>query len=272
MQVKANAKINLGLNILKKRADGFHEIESIFLPISWYDYIEITPAEKVNFSSEGIKIPSSADGNLCLQAYQLLKSDFDLPPLHIHLNKQIPIGAGLGGGSADAAFVLKAINEKFNLQLDTPQLERYAAQLGSDCVFFIQNKSALVKGRGEAIEPNEKYNPLKAYHVLMVKPDLFVSTKVAYQNVHPQLPKKPIAEIIQQPINSWKNELVNDFESALFPIFPELAEVKKRLYDAGAIYASMSGSGSCFFGVFEENEVDTTDLQKKYMRKWVEVL
>lgn len=271
MQVKANAKINLGLNILKKRADGFHEIESIFLPISWYDYIEITPAEKVNFSSEGIQIPSSTDGNLCLQAYQLLKSDFDLPPLHLHLYKQIPIGAGLGGGSADAAFVLKAINEMFNLQLNTLQLENYAGQLGSDCVFFIQNKSALVKGRGEVIIPEEKYNPLKGYQILMLKPDLFISTKVAYQNVRPQLPIKPIAEIIQQPVNSWKNELKNDFEIALFPMFPELAEVKKRLYDAGAIYASMSGSGSCFFGVFESKEVDNNSL-KKYMRKWVEVL
>ncbi|MEX2379825.1 MAG: 4-(cytidine 5'-diphospho)-2-C-methyl-D-erythritol kinase, partial [Vicingaceae bacterium] len=189
MLVKSNAKINLGLNILSKRADGFHEIESVFLPISWYDSIKLIEAEKVKFSTEGILIPQSDKENLCLQAYELLKKDFKLPPIHIHLNKQIPIGAGLGGGSADAAFVLKALNEKYKLQLTIEQLENYADQLGSDCVFFIQNRAALVKGRGEVIEVNQRLDVLKNYHLLMVKPDIFISTKTAYQNVNPKKPE-----------------------------------------------------------------------------------
>ena len=271
MQVKANAKINLGLNILRKRDDGYHEIESIFSPISWCDFIEIKEAESVNFTTEGISIPSSEKGNLCLQAYELLKREYDLPPLHIHLNKQIPIGAGLGGGSSDAAFVLKALNQKYDLKLTVEQLETYAAQLGSDCVFFIRNQSALVKGRGELIKPSAKYNVLKTYHLLMIMPDLFISTKVAYQNVQPKLAEKPIEEIIQLPIEEWKYLLKNDFESALFPDFPLLREVKQKLYEAGAIYASMSGSGACFFGVFKEREIDLPPF-KNCLKKWVEII
>ncbi len=271
MLVKSNAKINLGLNILSKRSDGFHEIESAFLPISWYDTISLTQAEKVKFSSEGIQIPQAEKGNLCLQAYELLKNDFKLPPLHIHLDKQIPIGAGLGGGSADAAFMLKALNEKFQLDLNTIQLEHYAAQLGSDCVFFIRNQAALVKGRGEVIETDSRLDVLKNYHLLMVKPDIFISTKAAYQNVLPKQAKKSIGSILQQAIFSWKDDLKNDFELSLFPQYPALEEVKHKLYDAGALYATMSGSGSCFFGVFETQSA-ATDLFDDYLWKWVRTI
>jgi 4-diphosphocytidyl-2-C-methyl-D-erythritol kinase len=271
MFVKANAKINLGLNILSKRTDGFHELESVFLPISWYDSISFKEAEEVKFSSEGIQIPQTEKGNLCIQAYELLKADFQLPRIHIHLVKQIPIGAGLGGGSADTAFVLKALNEKYQLHLNIEQLEHYAAQLGSDCVFFIQNQSALVKGRGELIEVDKSLNVLKDYHLLMVKPDVFISTKSAYQNVNPKLPEKDIANILKQPIESWKDELKNDFEASLFSQYPTLSEIKQKLYDAGALYAAMSGSGSCLFGVFETQKVKTERFDD-YLWKWVQTI
>lgn len=271
MLVKPNAKINLGLNILSKRADGFHEIESVFLPISWFDSIQLIEAEKVKFSTEGIQIPQSDKQNLCVQAYELLQADFRLPAIHIHLDKQIPIGAGLGGGSADAAFVLKALNEKYKLQLTIKQLESYAAQLGSDCVFFIQNHAALVKGRGDVIEVNQGLEVLKDYHLLMVKPNIFISTHSAYQNAISKRPEKSIENILQQPIESWRSELKNDFETFLFPQFSVLAEIKQKLYDAGAIYAAMSGSGSCFFGVFEKPDANI-ELFDDYLWKWVKTI
>lgn len=271
MQVKSNAKINLGLNILAKRPDGFHNIESVFLPISWYDYISIHESKMVKFSSEGIDIPESSQGNLCLRAYELLNADFDLAPLHLHLNKKIPIGAGLGGGSADAAFVLKALNKKFNLQLNYLQLEKYAASLGSDCVFFIRNQPALVKGRGEQITVDRRFDVLRNYHILMLKPDIFISTQEAYQNVVPKQSEKSVLDVLESPIENWKANLVNDFEAPLFKKYKALKLVKNMLYDYGAIYASMSGSGSCFYGIFDA-KIQLDDQIKQYTHKWVKTL
>ena len=271
MQIFANAKINLGLNVLSRRSDGYHEIESVFLPIDLYDKIKITPSEKDKISTEGIDIPESKTGNLCLQALKLLRKDYKFPFLHIHLHKVIPIGAGLGGGSADAAFVLKAINRQFDLRIETEDLENYAAKLGSDCVFFVQNKSALVKGRGEQVYSHKKYDVLKGYHLLLVKPSVFISTKEAYGNIKPQLPKQRIETIVKQPIVSWEAVLKNDFEFSVFSYHAELKKVKQQLYKAGALYASMSGSGSCFFGVFENQNVDTAAFELHWW-KWVKTI
>src|SRR5690554_2640748 len=192
MQTLANAKINLGLNVLSRRSDGFHEIESLFLPIDLYDKIEFTPSEKDEISTKGIDIPVSKTENLCLQALKLLRKDYEFPFLHIHLHKVIPIGAGLENNSADAAFVLKAINRQYDLRIGTEGLENYAAKLGSDCVFFVQNKAALVKGRGEQVCSHKKYDVLMGYQLLLVKPSVSISPKEAYGNIKPHLPKQRI--------------------------------------------------------------------------------
>lgn len=271
MFVYANAKINLGLYVLKKRQDGFHDLESVFLPLDWADKIEIIPSQSVEFSTNGIKIPKSEKDNLCMQAYELLKKKHDLPAIKIKLNKQLPIGSGLGGGSADAAFVLKALNDFYQLNINTPTLEEYAAELGSDSVFFIQNIAAMVKGRGEIIEADEKYDVLKGYRILIVKPAIFISSKEAYRNINPRFPEKRIEEIIQEPIENWKNQLKNDFEETIFSVHPILKEIKTQLYKNGAIYAAMSGSGSSIYGVFEKKIPIPTSIQQ-FLCKWTKTM
>jgi 4-diphosphocytidyl-2-C-methyl-D-erythritol kinase len=250
MLLKPNAKINLGLNILNKRADGFHNLESIFLPVSWEDELQIETANNFQFSSSGLPIPGDQSSNLCVKAYQLLKQDFKIPAVKIHLHKLIPMGAGLGGGSSDAAFTLKGLNQLFDLGLSQSKLESYSAQLGSDCVFFIKNKAALVKGRGEVLEHSLSLK-LSGY-ILLVKPDVFISTKEAYAGVSPQEQNQSLRELINLPKEEWKNVIKNDFETSLFPKYPELEKIKQQLYEMGAYYAAMSGSGSCLYGLFEE--------------------
>ncbi|MFT5618295.1 MAG: 4-diphosphocytidyl-2-C-methyl-D-erythritol kinase [Arenicella sp.] len=245
-----NAKINLGLNIIEKRSDGFHNIESCFFPIPWRDMLEIIPAEKTSFSSTGIEIPESKSGNLCLQAYNLLKADFDLPPVKIHLHKIIPIGAGLGGGSADGSFALKMLNEKFDLKITSQKLEEYALQMGSDCPFFIENKPVLVLGRGEAFEEIEL--DLSGKFITLVNPNIHISTKEAYSGIVPKQPEKPISTILGNHISTWENELQNDFENHLFESYEILPRIKSELYDKGCQYASMTGSGSTLFGISEQ--------------------
>ncbi len=270
MQVFANAKINLGLNVVGRRNDGFHEIESIFLPIDLVDEIIISPSKKDSFYSNHAHLPLDVHQNLCFKALQLLRKDFNFPNVHLELKKNIPIGAGLGGGSADAAFVLKEINRQFNLEITPLQLESYAAQLGSDCIFFIQNKAALIAGRGEKVTVDPAYNVLKGYHLLLVKPDVFVSTRKAYAQLVPQPPKQSIATLIQQPIDSWKKYIKNDFEETIFKIHPILEEVKNQLYSLGAVYSSMSGSGSTVYGVFE-SKIDVSTFNT-YWWKWAKTL
>ena len=249
-----NCKINLGLSILEKRKDGFHSLETVFYPAALNDLLEITKSgsqqiENVEFSNSGNPIPGAISTNLCKKAYDLLKADFpQLPPVKIHLHKNIPIGAGLGGGSSDGAFALTILNDLFQLKLTTDQLIHYAAKLGSDCPFFILNKACHATGRGEIMQPISLN--LDHYTMALIHPSIPISTAWAFQQITPYIKEKSIAEIIQQPINTWKDELINDFETPVFKAHPHLAEIKNYLYDQGAIYASLSGSGSSLFGLF----------------------
>lgn len=244
-----NAKINLGLTILSKREDGFHNIESCFYPIDLKDALEINVSAAFSFHTHGVAIPGDPKSNLCIKAYQILKDDFDLSPVEIHLLKNIPMGAGLGGGSADGAFTLKLLNKLFNLSLSDQQLEEYALQLGSDCPFFIKNVPTITTGRGEKLTPFEL--DLSNYRIETFNPDIHISTKEAYTGVTPHQPEKSIAEILSQPISKWKDLLVNDFENSVFPHHPEIHAAKTEMYKKGAIYASMTGSGSTVFGIFK---------------------
>ena len=241
-----NAKINIGLNITSKREDGYHNLETIFYPIKWCDALEITPSKSLSFKSSGIPIPG--DGNLCLKAYELMKGHYDLEPVDIHLHKNIPIGAGLGGGSSDAAFTLMGLNTIFDLGLDKIELKKIALQLGADCPFFIDNEPSLASGIGEILSPTKL--DLSAYHLFVVKPDIFVSTAEAFSSIIPHIPSKSIQEEVNRPIEDWT--LKNDFEQSIFPQYPDLLEIKNKLIAAGAVYASMSGSGSSIYGIFSE--------------------
>lgn len=256
MIVFPNCKINLGLNILRKRADGFHDLETVFYPLPFTDILEVTGTKagesETTFSATGLKVDGSSSDNLCIKACQLLKKDFpQLPAVNIHLHKAIPAGAGLGGGSADAAFMLKLLNDKFNLTLPTPKLLNYALQLGSDCPFFIINKPCFATGRGEKLE--EIPVDLSAYQFVLINPRIHVNTGWAFSKVSSSLPERSVKEIINQPIPTWKDELKNDFEEAVFAAHPEVKSIKEDLYNQGAVYASMSGSGSTVFGLFDKS-------------------
>ncbi len=246
-----NAKINLGLHITSKRPDGYHEIETCMVPIPLFDALEmILDPKKTSFQSTGLEIPGEAKDNLILKAYSLLKKDFpSLPQLQIHLHKAIPMGAGLGGGSADAGFALTLMNNLFDLILDDFFLEEYAATLGSDCPFFIDNKPKIARGRGELLEPIDVN--LSGSHLILINPGIHIGTKEAYAGVKPAPPKVNLVELIADR-SRWKDELVNDFEESVFKNHPEIAHIKAKLYHAGAYYASMSGSGSSVFGLFDE--------------------
>lgn len=246
-----NAKINLGLHITAKRKDGYHDIETCMIPIPLFDALEMIEGKKDLFETTGMNIPGAEKDNLIIKALKLLRKDFnDLPPVHIHLHKNIPMGAGLGGGSADAAFALTLMNRLFDLHLEDWFLEDYAAQLGSDCPFFIENTPKIATGRGEILEPVAI--DIKGDHILLIKPPVHVGTKEAYAGVKPQAPKFPIKKILSDK-SSWKEKLVNDFEASIFPQYPELAEIKAKLYEMGAYYAAMSGSGSTLFGLFKDS-------------------
>lgn len=266
-----NCKINLGLNVIKKRQDGFHDIETVFYPLHLRDVLEIikvNPARSLGpkgseietkFITTGLPINGAAEKNLCIKAYQRLQQDISsLPPVHIYLHKAIPIGAGLGGGSADGSFTLKLLNEKFQLKLTTEQLLDYALDLGSDCPFFILNRPCFATGRGEFLEPVEL--DLSAYSFMIVYPGVHINTAWAFQQLTPAVPPRPIREIIRQPISTWRDELTNDFEQAVCRQQPELSSIKSKLYQAGAIYASLSGSGSCFYGIFAKNQLPELGL------------
>lgn len=250
MVVFPNAKINIGLNILSKRDDGYHNIESCFYPIPFCDVLEILPSDQLSFTSTGIPIPGAADSNLCLKAYQLLHNDFDIPPVQIHLHKIIPIGAGLGGGSADATFTLKALNQMFKLNLTDDKLEKYASQLGSDCPFFVKNKPVIAKGTGNIFEPID-FN-ISGMHLQLIYPDLHIGTKQAYAGVVPRDNNQNLMADLSKKKADWKTNIKNDFEKSVFEQFPEVEKVKQELYKNGALYASMTGSGSSVFGIFDK--------------------
>lgn len=244
------AKINLGLHILFKREDGFHELETVMTPIPFTDILEILPAESFEFKQSGIPIPGDTSSNLCVKAYELMKNEYKIPPIFIHLKKMIPMGGGLGGGSADAAYILTGINTLFNLNLSDTTLEELASRLGSDCPFFVKNTTQVAKGRGEILSTIEL--DLKGYFLRIINIGLHVGTKEAYAGAQFSTSSKTVSEIVSQPISTWKNELTNDFEKTVFAIYPELNQVKENLYSEGAIYAAMSGSGSTMFGIFEK--------------------
>lgn len=260
MVVFPNAKINIGLRILHRRSDGFHNISTFFYPIPYKDILEIIPSHKLSFHTSGLPIQGNKEDNLCLKAYHLLKADYPkIPSFAIHLHKNIPMGAGLGGGSADAAFILKAINKKSGLELSNKQLTHYAAQLGSDCSFFIENSPALASGKGEVLQ-SISINNLSGYQLLIVTPNnISINTARAYQNIQPQEEEIPLSNLIQRPISSWKDNIKNDFEAAIFKQHPLLQKIKTTLYNKGAIYAALSGSGSSIYGIFP-NEIDFRKL------------
>lgn len=265
MVVFPHCKINLGLHVVSRREDGYHNIETCFYPVPRYDILEAIPSSGFSFDQSGLSIPGASADNLCIRAYQLLKNDFSLAPVKIHLHKVIPMGAGLGGGSSDAAYMLKLLNDLFHLNLSATQLSTYAARLGSDCAFFTQPQPMLGSGRGEILE-NIDVN-LKGYWLCLVKPDVHVSTAEAYAGMVPQPPARPLKEILSLPVENWKSLLVNDFEKTIFGKFPLLNEVKQRLYKSGAAYAAMSGSGSTIFALFKENP--SLDKQFAGMDYWV---
>lgn len=249
-----NAKINLGLNIVEKRPDGYHNLETIFYPINLQDALEVTRREnndkEYTLHISGSPLEGEPEDNLVVKAYKLLKKDYPgLLPVDIHMYKHIPAGAGLGGGSSDAARMIKLLNDKFSLELSTERMEEYAVKLGADCAFFIRNKPVFATGIGNLFEPVEL--SLKGYHIILIKPDIFVSTRDAFAEIKPVRPAVSLKEIVKQPMETWKNSMKNDFEDSVFKKFPEIAAIKDELYDLGAVYAAMSGSGSSVYGIFK---------------------
>ncbi|PIB34244.1 4-(cytidine 5'-diphospho)-2-C-methyl-D-erythritol kinase [Reichenbachiella sp. 5M10] len=243
-----NAKINLGLNILSKRPDGYHNLTSCFVPIDWSDALEVILSDSFAFTSSGLDIPGDASGNLVVQAYELLRADFDLSPVHFHLHKVIPMGAGLGGGSSDGAFALRLLNDLFVLDLDVDRLQAYAKKLGADCPFFVENKTQLVSGIGDVME--EIAVDLSAYQLAVLYPPVHIHTGQAFGGITPRIPAELPRDILSGPIEQWREVLVNDFETPVFAMHPVLAEIKEEFYRQGAHYASLSGSGSSIYGLF----------------------
>ena len=254
------AKINLGLNIVSKREDGYHNLETVFYPIPLCDALEIKymgekfPSDvDCDLKITGNAVDCDEQSNLVVKAYNLLAADYQLPRVHAHLYKHIPSQAGLGGGSSDAAFMIRLLDERFRLNIGNPEMERYAAKLGADCAFFIEAEPSYAEGIGDVLMPVDgpKGN-LAGYYLAVVKPDVAVSTKDAYAAITPKKPEKCCRDIVRQPIETWKDELVNDFEEPIFKMHPVLASIKEKLYEQGAVYAAMSGRGSALFGIFKE--------------------
>ncbi len=270
-----NAKINLGLNVVEKRTDGFHNLETIFLPISINDALEIILVKekeaKLEFTYSGLPIIGNTNENLCVRAYHLLQQDFKLPAIKMHLHKSIPMGAGLGGGSADGAFTLKLLNTIFELKLTEQHLLDYALQLGSDCPFFIKNKPCFATSRGEILE--EVTIDLSAYEIILINPNIHISTTKAFSKITPLHPQKSIKTISQQPITTWKKELINDFEKSLANDYLLIEHIKNVLFHNGAVYASMTGTGSTVFGLFKNvTEKPVFNFPKEYQIFWTKII
>ncbi len=248
-----NAKINLGLNVVEKRSDGYHNLETVFYPLPIYDSLEVVSSELLDdayeFSSSGISIDGSPDKNLVIKALNVLSKNNRLPNVKIHLHKVIPMGGGLGGGSSDGAFMLMILNEMFDLNLNNQQLINYALQLGADCPFFVINKPAFATGVGELLEPISLN--LSGIYLVLLNPNIHISTALAFSKVVPKHPSKSVREIIELPRSNWKELLLNDFEPSVFSAYPIIKDIKDSLYQNGAFYASMSGSGSSVYAIFE---------------------
>lgn len=254
-----NSKINIGLNILRRREDGFHDIETVFFPLELSDILEFTVMPDTEYNGvrltvSGLDIKCVPEKNLCVRAYELLKAGFDLPPLNVHLHKVIPSGAGLGGGSSDGAFMLKALSQEFRLGLTEEEICEYASRLGSDCAFFIKNKPLLAYGRGDRFREIKPFG--EDFVVAVVHPGIHVSTAEAYAGVSPARPVERLEKLITLPVEEWKGRIVNDFETSIFDRYPLIGKIKEKLYSLGAVYASMSGSGSAVYGIFKNDAPD----------------
>lgn len=252
------AKINLGLNVVERRPDGYHNLETVFYPVQIEDALELSimnpkfpSAFDCDLKVTNINIGGDEQCNLVVRAYQLLKQDFQqMPRIHAHLYKNIPTQAGMGGGSSDCAYTIRLLNEMFTLELTDEQMIGYASRLGADCPFFILSRPAYGEGIGERLQPITL--DLSDYYIAIVRPDIPVSTKEAFSLIKPMKPAKCCRDIVSQPIETWRSELTNDFEQSVFALHPEIGAIKQQLYDLGAIYAAMSGSGSSVFGIFRE--------------------
>lgn len=245
----ANAKINLGLNVTEKRSDGYHNIETIFYPVKLYDVVEISDASEISCLVKGIDVPGNTSDNICVKAFKTLQEDFDLPAQQITLLKNIPVGAGLGGGSSDAAHLVKLLNDKFKLGLSVEAMEDYVRPLGADCSFFIRNESAYAFGKGDELRPIAI--DLSNFYMVLVKPPVHVSTADAYAGIKPIIPSRSVKDLIHLPMKEWRSGLRNDFETSVFSKYPEVEQIKSKLYQSGALFALMSGSGSSVFAIFD---------------------
>jgi 4-diphosphocytidyl-2-C-methyl-D-erythritol kinase len=248
-----HCKINLGLHVIHKREDGFHNIESVFYPVNWCDVLEIIEggSQPFDLTISGLEVKGDPEKNLCYKAWKLLSNDFKLPNLRVYLHKVLPMGAGLGGGSSDAAFTLKMINELCNLGLSTEKLVGYAAQIGSDCAFFIHNQPMLATGKGEILVPFDVN--LSGYKIVIAMPNVSVGTAEAYSWIKPKVPANKLVDVLNAPIQTWNSTLINDFEIPVIEHYPIIGQIKETLKLNGAIYTSMSGSGAAVFALFEKN-------------------
>lgn len=259
-------KINLGLNVLRKRSDGYHEVDSTMLEIPWKDVLEIVPSHEDAFSTSGLLIPGTS--NFVLDALAVFRKYYSIPPVNIHLHKEIPMGGGMGGGSSDAAFALKMLRELFQPQVLDKELEQMAAQIGSDCAFFIRGGFQHATGRGEILQPMDL--PFKKVSIVLLNDGTHVSTKEAYAKIRPVERELSLLTCLQEEMHFWKGNVVNDFEETVFALYPQLNAIKATLYRQGAVYASMTGSGSTMFGIFNE-PVELVDLPPMEFQKWVEI-
>lgn len=265
------AKINLGLNITEKRADGYHNLETVFFPIPICDALEIKTMDErfpsnvaCDLKVTGNNVCCNENDNLIVKAYNMIAADFDIPRVHAHLYKNIPSEAGLGGGSSDAAYMIRLLDQRFRINIGNAEMEKYAARLGADCPFFITAEPSYAEGIGEILSPvNITDNNLEGYSLVVVKPQIAVSTKEAFSNITPRKPLMCCREIVAQPIETWKDALCNDFEESVFGIYPQLNDIKNRIYTLGAAYAQMSGSGSSLFGIFK-SDVDEQPIKNEF--------
>lgn len=265
------AKINLGLNITEKRADGYHNLETVFFPIPICDALEIKTMDErfpsnvaCDLKVTGNNVCCNENDNLIVKAYNIIAADFDIPRVHAHLYKNIPSEAGLGGGSSDAAYMIRLLDQRFRINIGNAEMEKYAARLGADCPFFITAEPSYAEGIGEILSPvNITDNNLEGYSLVVVKPQIAVSTKEAFSSITPRKPLMCCREIVAQPIETWKDALCNDFEESVFGIYPQLNDIKNRIYTLGAAYAQMSGSGSSLFGIFK-SDVDEQSIKNEF--------
>lgn len=267
-----NCKINIGLNIVSKRTDGYHNLESVFYPIPISDTLEIVKADTFSFEQDGIALDCQGNENLCVKAYRMMQKDFpQIGPVAIRLTKNIPSGAGMGGGSSDAAFTIKMLNSLFQLGLQTEQLQGYAARIGADCAFFIENKPVFASQKGDVFQ--DITLDFSGYRLLLVKPEVGVSTSEAYKNIVPAPAPFDLRKLGSTPMEEWKQLVTNDFEKSVFEKLPVLREIKERMYQGGAVYAAMSGSGSTIYGFFAKDQDITelrTDFEKRFFTAEIE--